>query len=197
MTAPALAILARCRRLGVAVRADGGRLMFRPASVVPADLRTALAEHKPELLAALTDPAPVPTPGDPEPLDDWIGRYWRPLNPADPAEAAVLRGRRHNRLKRKQGRPPKSGQNEHFIKTAQRLAREYGVSEMTIRRDGQFAEAVEKAGTLDPELERKVISGKGPPKAAVIMAAELLDRYPDLAREVLEGRRRRPRGGTP
>lgn len=53
MTGTALSILARCRRLGVQLRADGGRLRFRPVEAVDDALRANLAAHKAELLAVL------------------------------------------------------------------------------------------------------------------------------------------------
>jgi N6-adenosine-specific RNA methylase IME4 len=133
---------------------------------------------------------------DREAAADWIDANQLGRRNLTPDQSALLRGRRYNRLKRAQGAPlgnanaaKQSGQNVHFERTAERLAREHGVDEKTIRRDGAFANAVDRAGALDPDLERKLVSGKGPPKAAVIKAADLLDRHPDRAREVLEGRR--------
>ncbi|MBK9128206.1 MAG: ParB N-terminal domain-containing protein [Phycisphaerales bacterium] len=127
---------------------------------------------------------------DREAAADWIDANQLGRRNLTPDQAALLRGRRYNRLKRKQGRPSKSPQNEDFKgKTAARLAREHGVSRQTIERDGQFAAAIQKTAAIQPNLERKVASGKGPTKAAVIKAAELLETHPDQARAVLEGRR--------
>mgnify|MGYP000136931558 CR=1 FL=1 len=126
---------------------------------------------------------------DRESAADWIDANQLGRRNLTPDQAALLRGRRYNRLKRKQGRPPKTGQNVQFSgKTAQQLAREHGVDERTIRRDGAFAEAVETTKTLDPEIERKVVSGQGATKTAIIKAAELLETHPDLARQILEGK---------
>jgi len=66
MTATAAELLRELQSRGVELAAAGDRLRFRPASAVPPDLRAVLAEHKRELLAALTpSPAteaePVPT----------------------------------------------------------------------------------------------------------------------------------------
>ncbi len=121
---------------------------------------------------------------------DWIDANQLGRRNLTPDQAALLRGRRYNRLKRKQGRPSKSPQNEDFGgKTAARLAREHGVSRQTIERDGRFAAAIEKTAAIEPDLERKVASGKGPAKAAIVKAAELLETHPDQARAVLDGRR--------
>lgn len=127
---------------------------------------------------------------DREAAADWIDANQLGRRNLTPDQAALLRGRRYNRLKRKQGRPSKSPQNEGFMgKTAARLAREHGVSRQTIERDGRFAAAIEKTAVIEPDLERKVASGKGPAKAAIVKAAELLETHPDQARAVLEGRR--------
>jgi len=141
---------------------------------------------------ALTDVALA----DREAAADWIDANQLGRRNLTPDQAALLRGRRYNRLKKARGAPPgnkyaakQSGQNVHSVKTAQRLAREHGVDEKTIRRDGQFADAVEKTRALDPDIDRKGVRGKGPPKAAGIKAAELLERHPDKAREVLDGKR--------
>jgi N6-adenosine-specific RNA methylase IME4 len=128
---------------------------------------------------------------DREAAADWIDANQLGRRNLTPDQAALLRGRRYNRMKKQHGGDRRSSpQNEDLKgKTAARLAREHGVSRQTIERDGRFAKAIEKAAALDPDLERKVVSGKGPPKAAVIKAAELLDKHPDKAREVLDGKR--------
>lgn len=67
----------------------------------------------------------------------------------------ILRGRRYNRIKKAQGGDRRaSGQNDHMNeRTAERLAKEHGVSPKTIRRDGKFAEEVERT----PELREAVM----------------------------------------
>lgn len=58
-------------------------------------------------------------------------------------------GRRYNRTKKSHGGDRKSKpQNEDLISTAQKLAKEHGVSRATVKRAGKFAEEVE----ADPEL---------------------------------------------
>lgn len=128
---------------------------------------------------------------DREAAADWIDANQLGRRNLTPDQAALLRGRRYNRLKKQHGGDRRSSpQNEDLNgKTAARLAREHGVSRQTIERDGQFAAAIEKTAAIEPDLERKVASGKGPTKAAVIKAAELLETHPDQARAVLEGRR--------
>jgi hypothetical protein len=67
-----------------------------------------------------------------------------------PEQMSLLRGRRYNRLKKSV--PNQDGRNQHTEvnrqndgqpNTAERLAQQHGVTSKTIKRDGQFAEAVE------------------------------------------------------
>ena len=47
------AILDRLSELGVSVRADGDKVLLQPGSKVPPDLKDAVWENKPEILAQL------------------------------------------------------------------------------------------------------------------------------------------------
>lgn len=84
---------------------------------------------------------------------DWIDAHQLNRRNLTPDQMSLMRGRRYNRRKRSHGgkrtRDSSSAQNEH-LKTADRLARRHGVSSATVRRDGQFANAVCK---LDIERE--------------------------------------------
>jgi hypothetical protein len=50
---PALDVLREVRGLGLAIRADGGRLVLRPGARVTPTLRERILAHKPDLLAIL------------------------------------------------------------------------------------------------------------------------------------------------
>lgn len=83
-----------------------------------------------------------------------------------PDQYSLLRGRRYNRTKRSVPNPSGvnhrsevKGQNDPQPKTAEKLAIQHGVSPKTIKRDGQFAEAVEKVKAVDPKIEA---NGLGP-----------------------------------
>jgi TubC N-terminal docking domain len=54
--ANALELLIRLEALGVSLRADQDKLLYRPVSVVSPDLRAAMAAHKAEILEWLTWP---------------------------------------------------------------------------------------------------------------------------------------------
>jgi len=75
-------------------------------------------------------------------------------------QMSYLRGIRYNLEKKKEGgrsdRDLSGDQNEH-PKTAEKIAEETGVSAPTVRRDAEFAEAVDD---MPPEEKKAVLSGK-------------------------------------
>jgi hypothetical protein len=54
-----------------------------------------------------------------------------------------LRGRRYNRAKKAHGGDRRSKDQIDTLNTAEVLAKQHGVTDRTIKRDGQFAQAVE------------------------------------------------------
>jgi len=48
-----------------------------------------------------------------------------------------------------------------MAQTAESIAKQHGVSEKTIRRDGQFAAAVDKLKAIDPDIEQKIMAATG------------------------------------
>ena len=85
----------------------------------------------------------------------------------------MLRGRIYNRTKKAVGRPENNGDKSAPLKTAESLANNYGVSERTIKNDGQFARAVEDLKKADPTIEQRVHSGKVA-KQSVVAAAKVM-----------------------
>lgn len=94
---------------------------------------------------------------------DWVEKNQLGRRNLNPEQISLLRGRQYNRQKKAVTNP--SGLNQHVVKdhfdpqpneqsTAERLATQHGVSAPTIKRDGQFAKAVEVLG-----IEAEVISG--------------------------------------
>lgn len=100
---------------------------------------------------------------------DWIIDNQLGRRNLDPTQASILRGKQYNRLKRGNGvrGPGKLDQNDP-ASTAEVLAVRHGVSSPTIKRDGQFAEAVE-ALEIESEVFTKTIDV---PKSEVIEAAK-------------------------
>jgi N6-adenosine-specific RNA methylase IME4 len=121
---------------------------------------------------------------------DWMDRNQLGRRNLHPDAFTLLLGRRYNRAKKADGgRSGRSFGVEKVTtpKTAERLAKEHGVTEKTVRNAGKFAESVEKAKAIDPAIEAKVSAGKAPPRAAVVKAAALLQKAPERAREIIEG----------
>lgn len=124
---------------------------------------------------------------------DWMDRNQLGRRNLHPDAFTLLLGRRYNRAKKAEGgRSGRSFGVEKVTtpKTAERIAREHGVTEKTVRNAGKFAESVEKSKAIDPTIEAKVSSGKAPPRAAVVKAAALLEKSPERAREIIEGGKR-------
>lgn len=90
-------------------------------------------------------------------LNHQLGRR----NLLSPQAQRKLVGDLYNRLKRDQGRPEKRGQIVPFIenepiKTAEKVAETVGLSARTVKRDGVFAERLDK---LDESLRRQIQEG--------------------------------------
>jgi phage N-6-adenine-methyltransferase len=118
-----------------------------------------------------------------EAAEDWIDTNQLGRRNLTPDQASLLRGRRYNRLKKQGERTDlTSGQNvQKLPHTAERLAEQHGVTERTIRRDGDFAEAVETLKPHVPDIEQRVMSGDVPSKQAVVEAAKT----PEKAEQIL------------
>lgn len=122
-----------------------------------------------------------------EAAEDWIDTNQLGRRNLTPDQASLLRGRRYLRAKKPHGgdrRSESSGQNAHSVepeRTAERLATQHGVDERTIRRDGQFAAAVDALKPHVPDIESRVMSGDVPSKQAVVDAAKA----PEKAVEIL------------
>jgi N6-adenosine-specific RNA methylase IME4 len=77
-----------------------------------------------------------------------------------------LRGMRYSCEKQKEKQRNEDGtfspgeQNVPQAKTAERLAKEYGVSHITIKRDEKFADGVNAIAAINPELKTKILQGK-------------------------------------
>jgi hypothetical protein len=112
---------------------------------------------------------------------DWIDRNQLGRRNLSKQDYKLLLGRRYNRAKKSQGAP--EGNQNHSdnkvekvttLKTAERLAKEHGVTEKTVRNAGKFQEAAAKLG-----IEKDIAAGKvKAPEAAVVNAAKALPEKP-------------------
>ena len=114
---------------------------------------------------------------------DWIDRNQLGRRNLSRQDYKLLLGRRYNRAKKSHGgERESSGQNVH-LKTAEKLAKEHGVDEKTVRRAGKFQEAAAKLG-----IEKEIAAGKvKATEAKVVKAAKTLPAKP--TREQVENAR--------
>ena len=124
-------------------------------------------------------------------VEDWIDKNQLGRRNLDERHKSLLRGRRYNRTKKQGERNDiTSGQNVQKLTTAESLAAEHGVNEKTIRRDGEFAEAVETLG-----IEREIVAGEiDAPKHEIVAAAKALPDKPtqEQVAEAVEAVKSRP-----
>ena len=123
---------------------------------------------------------------DREAAMDWMDANQLGRRNITPDQFTLLLGRRYNRAKKAQGG---TGANQHVAQTGQivqsastakKLAEEHGVDERTVRRAGQYAEAVAK-------VSQAVQTPIAAPRQAVIKAAALIEKAPEKAIEILTG----------
>ena len=98
-----------------------------------------------------------------------------------PEQFSYLRGQAYHLEKKIEGRPKqetsegagKLRQNDVVSgQTSEKLGKKYHVSERTIERDAEFAQAVDKIGEKDPEKKEQILNGtSGQTKAQVIQQA--------------------------
>ncbi len=101
-------------------------------------------------------------------------------------QASYLRGKRYQSEKLSIGRPgPKIAQNGPISSTAERLADEYKVSRNTIKRDAEFASAVDTIGSsVGDDARLEILSGDTKlTKQEIVQVARL---EPERQREALE-----------
>lgn len=115
---------------------------------------------------------------------DWIDRNQLGRRNLSKQDYKLLLGRRYNRAKKSQGAPAgndNAAENKvdktPTLKTAQKLAREHGVDEKTVRRAGKFQAAAAKLG-----IEKEIAAGKvKATEAQVVKAAKTLPPKPTKA----------------
>ena len=124
---------------------------------------------------------------DREAACDWVDANQLGRRNLTPDQMSLLRGRRYNRRKTAHGGSRNSrGQNVPLKKTSEKLAEEHGVTDRTIKRDGQFASAVDRATAIDPDLPSRIATGDAPFRQTIIKAADTAKSDPDKARSLLK-----------
>lgn len=115
---------------------------------------------------------------------DWIDANQLGRRNLSPSDFAMMLGRRYNRTKKAVGEHRgnqhlERDQNEPLPKTADRLAKQHGVSPATVKRAGQYAEAIEKIKPFVPDIEQEIRKPEGPTQKQVIEAAKEPERAPE------------------
>jgi hypothetical protein len=132
---------------------------------------------------------------------DWIDRNQLGRRNLPRQDYKLLLGRRYERAKRAQGAPDgnnnagkkQPGKSYPVERTSEKLAKEHGVTEKTVRNAGKFQAAAAKLG-----IEQEITSGKvKATEAAVVKAAKALPKEP-TAKQVEKAREEvvapRPKG---
>jgi hypothetical protein len=128
--------------------------------------------------------------GTREQAADWIDRNQLGRRNLSRQDYKLLLGRRYNRAKRQGERTDlTSGQNAQKSTTAEKIAREHGVDEKTVRRSAKYQRAAQTLG-----IEKEIAAGKvKAPESAVIKAVESLPDRPTPA-QVKQARESLPQG---
>jgi len=128
---------------------------------------------------------------------EWIFANQRDRRNLTPDQLALVMGRHYNRTKKDPSERmlgndfrKRGDQNERQVSEATdvKLSKQYGTSPVTVRRNAQYAAAVETLRAVDPDIESKVVTGKGPTRKAVIAAADAIAE-PETAKALLSGGR--------
>ena len=121
-----------------------------------------------------------------EAVMDWMDANQLGRRNITPDQFTLLLGRRYNRAKKAHGGDRKTSESRDQIeplKTADKLAAEHGVSPATVKRAGQYAEAVAAVEKAVPGFSQAIAA----PRQAVIKAAAIIEKSPERAAEILSG----------
>lgn len=121
---------------------------------------------------------------------DWIDDNQLGKRNLTPDQTALLLGRKYNRAKKKQGgtganQYEQRDQNDPSAKTADKIAAQHGVSPATVKRAGQFADAVERIEHAAPGFTESVLSGNNLSRQDVVKAAPIIQQIPGAASDIL------------
>lgn len=121
---------------------------------------------------------------DIEEVKEWMINFQLGRRNLSPEQTSYLRGFLYNQLKQHKGGNDKvvrgqepKGQNVPLdLTTAEFLAQQYNVSDKTIKRDGQFAQAISLIGDANAQLKRDLLAGKVKAKKADIQELTKTDK---------------------
>lgn len=119
---------------------------------------------------------------------DWMEDNQLGRRNLKPDAFTYLLGRKYNRQKKSQGgdrgnQYVAKDQND-TLPTADKLAVQHGVSAPTVKRAGQFADAVEVINKAAPGFSAAVNAGEAPTRQEVVKAATVVAQIPEAAQNV-------------
>ena len=110
-----------------------------------------------------------------EDVIEWMIRNQLNRRNQTPEQISYFRGKLYEQRKKAPHRPLKGAQNAHLSKTAETIADEYGVNQATIRRDADFAKAIDTIGKqVGEDVKHQILSGELPvTKKDVVKLAQM------------------------
>jgi hypothetical protein len=138
---------------------------------------------------------------DRESAKRWIILHQLGRRNLPPDQAAYLRGKLFNQVKKPHGGDRRSEKSkphsEVLISTAAELAPQLGVAPATLNRDGQFAEAVDRIeAACGREAKRELLAGKVSRTEVIALARLGPEPLKKAAKELLAGKAGTPKAGT-
>ena len=128
---------------------------------------------------------------DRESVMDWMDANQLGRRNLTKDQFTLLIGRRYNRVKKSQGAPSgnsnaakQTDQNDPVVSTADKLATDYGISPATVKRAGQYADAVETINSVAPGFTATVNAGEAPTRQEVVKAASVVAQIPEAAQNL-------------
>ena len=126
---------------------------------------------------------------------EWMIRHQLSRRNQTPEQISYYRGKLNDQLKKtgfngNQYTESGGGQNVHHQKTAERVAKEYNVSEKTIRRDAEYARAIDTiAVEAGEEVKQQILSGELPmtKKDVVELARMPVEERQEIIEQVTTG----------
>ena len=113
---------------------------------------------------------------DREAVIEWMIRHQLSRRNQTPQQISYYRGRLNDQLKKtgfngNQYTESGGGKDFHHQKTAERIAKEYNVTERTIRNDAEYARAIDTiAVEAGEEVKQQILSGELPHKLVKVLS---------------------------
>jgi N6-adenosine-specific RNA methylase IME4 len=110
-----------------------------------------------------------------EDVIEWMIRNQLNRRNQTPEQISYFRGKLYEQRKKAPHRPLKGAHFAHLSKTAETIADEYGVNQATIRRDADFAKAIDTIGKqVGEDVKHQILSGELPvTKKDVVKLAQM------------------------